>query len=109
MRIHFAADGDPMLTDSSAGLANLHSELGDFLGSSRDTVTFNAVTGGSLESYPAVHSPGDGWLGPTPRSAGQCVVDAGKVSVWQCSDKSVFIARNFGCRLWLRFFDFDDS
>jgi hypothetical protein len=56
---------------------------------------------------PAVNSPGDGWLGPTPRSAGQCVVDAGKVNVWKCSDKSVFVAHHFGCRLWLRFFDYE--
>jgi hypothetical protein len=55
---------------------------------------------------PAVHSANDGWLGPTPRSAGSCVVDAGKVDVWKCPDKSVFVAHQFGCRLWLRFFDY---
>src|SRR5258707_5751202 len=57
----------------------------------------------------AVRLPGDGWLGPTPRSAGQCVIDVGKVNLWQCSDKSVFITHYFGCRLWLRIFDYEGT
>ena len=57
----------------------------------------------------AVHSPTSGWLGPTPRNAGKCVVDAGKVNVWQCADTAVFAEHRIGCRLWLSAFGYRDT
>jgi hypothetical protein len=56
---------------------------------------------------PAVHMPGGGWLGPTPRDAGRCVQDVGKVNSWKCSDTSVFSTHQFGCRFWLRLFSYE--
>ena len=53
-----------------------------------------------------VHSPTAGWLGPTPRSSGECVVDAGKVNSWQCQDTSVFSDHRTGCRIWLGLFGY---
>jgi hypothetical protein len=57
----------------------------------------------------AVVSPSAGWLGPTPRDAGKCVVDAGKVNVWQCQDTSVFAKHRVGCKLWLDFFGYSGA
>lgn len=56
-----------------------------------------------------VYSKQAGWLGPTPRDAGDCVEDAGKVNVWRCEDTSVFASHRFGTRLWLRTFGFDNA
>ena len=49
------------------------------------------------------------WLGPTPRDAGACVWDVGKVNFWQCSSTEVFSDHQYGCTLWLRFFEYTDS
>ena len=57
----------------------------------------------------AVHSPTSGWLGPTPRNADKCVIDAGKVNSWQCSDMSIFAEHSMGCRLWLSAFGYRDN
>jgi hypothetical protein len=57
---------------------------------------------------PAVNSPTEGWLGPTPRNAGACVVDAGKVNSWVCADKSVFRQHRYGCEQWLKLFGFSN-
>jgi hypothetical protein len=57
----------------------------------------------------AVHSPSNGWLGPTPRDAGKCVVDAGKVNIWQCTDATVFAEHRVGCRLWLHVFGYSGA
>lgn len=57
----------------------------------------------------AVHSPTSGWLGPTPRNAGKCIADVGKVNNWQCSDTTVFAAHQMGCKLWLRVFGYTDA
>jgi len=57
----------------------------------------------------AVNSPGAGWLGHAPRDSGKCVVDAGKVNVWQCQDTSVFAKHRFGCKLWLDFFGYSGA
>jgi hypothetical protein len=54
----------------------------------------------------AVNSPSAGWLGPMPRNAGSCALDAGKVSSWQCADISVFTEHRYGCQLWLRVFGY---
>jgi len=54
----------------------------------------------------AVNSSSAGWLGPTPRNAGICAVDVGKVNSWQCSDTSVFVEHHYGCQLWLRVFGY---
>jgi hypothetical protein len=56
-----------------------------------------------------VVSPGVGWLGPTPRNAGACVLDVGKVNAWLCPDTSVFTEHRFGCQLWLRVFGYHDA
>ena len=53
-----------------------------------------------------VHSAQHGWLGPTPRDASRCVVDAGKVNSWECKDVSVFERHRHGCALWLRVFGY---
>jgi len=58
-----------------------------------------------LFGYP-VNSPTAGWLGPTPRNAGQCALDIGKVNSWRCTDTSVFAKHHFGCQLWLRIFGY---
>ena len=58
---------------------------------------------------PAVNSPTEGWLGPTPRDAGACVVDAGKVNSWVCTDTSVFTQHRYGCKKWLKFFGFNTA
>ena len=50
-----------------------------------------------------------GWLGPTPRDAGGCTMDVGKVNVWQCSDIAVFSRHQYGCELWLRTFGYTDT
>ena len=57
----------------------------------------------------AVHSKSDGWLGPTPRNAGVCAVDIGKVNEWTCTDTAVFTNHRFGCKLWLRVFGYADA
>jgi hypothetical protein len=57
---------------------------------------------------PAVDSPTEGWLGPTPRGAGACVVDVGKVNSWVCADTSVFTRHRYGCQKWLEFFGLSD-
>jgi len=57
---------------------------------------------------PAVNSPTEGWLGPTPRDAGACVVDAGKVNLWVCPDTSVF-TQHRGCQKRLKFFGFSNA
>jgi hypothetical protein len=57
---------------------------------------------------PAVHSSAKGWLGPTPRDAGACVVDAGKVNIWVCPDASVFAQHRYGCQTWLHLFRYGD-
>jgi hypothetical protein len=50
-----------------------------------------------------------GWLGPTPRDAGACVTDVGKVNVWRCSNTEVFSRHKYGCALWLRAFGYTDA
>jgi len=57
----------------------------------------------------AVHSPKLGWLGPTPRGAGKCAMDVGKVNSWECTDTTVFAEHRMGCRLWLRTFGYVDA
>ena len=57
----------------------------------------------------AVHSPTSGWLGPTPRNAGKCVIDAGKVNSWECPDTTVFAEHRMGCSMWLRTFGYNDT
>ena len=57
----------------------------------------------------AVHSPIVGWLGPTPRNAGNCVVDAGKVNSWECQDTTLFQQHAAGCRLWLDAFGYSGT
>lgn len=54
----------------------------------------------------AVHSRDKGWLGPTPRGSGACVVDVGKVNSWTCPDTAVFDDHRYGCQLWLRSFGY---
>ncbi len=61
-----------------------------------------------LFGYP-VNSPTAGWLGPTPRNAGACALDVGKVNSSQCSDTSVFTEHRYGCRLWLRLFGYSGA
>jgi len=56
-----------------------------------------------------VVAPGVGWLGPTPRNAGACALDVGKVNSWLCPDTSVFTEHRFGCQLWLRVFGYHDA
>ena len=56
---------------------------------------------------PAVNSPTEGWLGPTPRDAGACVV--GKVNSWVCTDTSVFTRHRYGCKKWLKFFGYSNA
>jgi hypothetical protein len=75
----------------------------------------------ALLSYPArfalafeifgkpVHSPSAGWLGPTPRNAGTCIIDAGKVNSWNCQDTSVFSRYALGCKLWLKVFGYSGT
>jgi hypothetical protein len=58
---------------------------------------------------PAVNSPAKGWLGPTPRDSGACIIDAGKVDSWVCEDTSVFERHRYGCEKWLRFFDYEKA
>jgi hypothetical protein len=50
-----------------------------------------------------------GWLGPTPRDPGDCVLDMGKVNVWTCEDTTIFREHRLGCDLWLGFFDYRDE
>jgi hypothetical protein len=68
----------------------------------RFTLTFQ------LFGYP-VNSPSVGWLGPTPRNAGQCALDIGKVNSWRCADTSVFAKHHLGCQLWLRVFGYSGA
>lgn len=56
-----------------------------------------------------VRSSADGWLGPTPRDAGACVVDIGKINAWECEDTSLFVRHRYGCELWLRIFGYSDG
>ncbi|WP_111266035.1 hypothetical protein [Marilutibacter maris] len=56
-----------------------------------------------------VRSSEDGWLGPTPRDAGACVVDIGKINAWECEDTSLFFRHQHGCELWLWFFGYSDG
>lgn len=58
---------------------------------------------------PAVNSSTEGWLGPTPRDAGACVVDAGKANSWVCTDTSVFTQHRYGCKKWLKLFGFSSA
>ena len=50
-----------------------------------------------------------GWLGPTPRDAGGCVKDIGKVNWWECPNTEVFSRHEYGCSLWLRYFGYTDT
>ncbi|HET6431105.1 hypothetical protein [Dyella sp.] len=61
-----------------------------------------------LFGYP-VNSPSAGWLGPTPRKAGQGIEDIGKVNSWRCADTAVFAKHQFGCHLWLRVFGYSGA
>ena len=54
---------------------------------------------------PVIQKSG-GWLGPTPRDAGDCVLDVGKVNEWQCGDTSIFEKHRYGTQLWLRTFGY---
>lgn len=56
-----------------------------------------------------VHQANAGWLGPTPRDAGDCVVDVGKVNTWECEDISVFEAHRLGTQLWLETLGYTDQ
>ena len=57
----------------------------------------------------AVNSPSEGWLGPTPRNASACVIDAGKVNSWTCRDTSVFAEHRLGCDIWLKVFGYSGT